>query len=50
MMFTKTQGKVNPKGHPCDSETRSRRKSRAILKRRLHKGQRQEDKKILQEK
>ena len=35
--FTKTQGKVNPYGHPCDSETRNRAKSRKFLRKALHK-------------
>ena len=42
--FTKTQGKVNPYGHPCDSATRQRVKSRRFLRKALHKSGRKQDK------
>ena len=46
--FTKTQGKVNPYGHPCDSATRQRVKSRRFLRKALHKSGRKQDKLELQ--
>ena len=41
--FGKTQGKVNPHGHPCDSETRNRANSRRFLRKSLHKSGRKQD-------